>query len=294
MNAPVSLRSELAGETHNPLDPNPIHALQLDQSVPIAPIARNAMIANLHSRSRRVLLPVVRLLAGVLIRLLGVIRLVVPRFGASSKWLHKSIHWGLRTFVRRDANLLILRHFHLGSQVLGFIADNAGIDVKRRPLAPKALADVENNLFVEHDINLFNFVIELNQGLNAKGGALPAGVPLEKLSFASVTDTIELDRLPDRWTNVLDLETAIHLYTPIYQWFLTDREFSRAVASLQLDETISIYIATLLGSTNHLHLISNRHALVATRRVDAAHDLVLHGLGTERLHRLLVDLKNSQ
>ncbi len=290
MNVPLRPEPEL----HNPLDPNPALALRLDQSVPVAPVARDAMVGNLHSRSRRIVLPVVRLLSGLLIRVLGVVRLFVPRFGTSSRWLHRSIHWGLRTFVRRDANLLILRHFHLGSQVLGFIADNAGVDIERRPLKPKSLSELANNMFIEHDINLFNFVIELNQALEAKRMSLPTAIELSDLNFDSIAEEIELDALPDGWTNVLDLETAIHLYTPIYQWFLTDREFSRAVASLQLDETIGTYIARLLGSSDHLHLINNRHPLVASRRVDAGQDLVLHGLGTERLHRLLVGLKKAK
>ena len=290
MNAPMRVDID----RHNPLDPNPALALQLDQSAPVAPVARDAMIGNLHSRSRRIVLPVVRLLSGLLIRVLGVVRLFVPRFGTSSKWLHRSIHWGLRTFVRPDANLLILRHFHLGSQVLGFIADNAGVDIERRPLKPKSLSELANNMFIEHDINLFNFVIELNQALEAEGISLPTALELSELNFDSIEEDIDLDALPDNWTNVLDLETAIHFYTPIYQWFLTDREFSRAVASLQLDETIGIYIAQLLGSNDHLHLINNRHPLVASRRVDAGQDLVLHGLGTERLHRLLVGLKKAK
>jgi len=290
MNAPMRVESEL----HDPLNPDPALALQLDQSVPVAAVARDAMISNLHSRSRRIVLPIVRLLSGLLVRILGVIRLLVPRFGTSSKWLHRSIHWGLRTFVRPDANLLILRHFHLGSQVLGFIADNSGVDIERRPLKPKSLSELANNMFIEHDINLFNFVIELNQALEAKGMSFPSVLELADLNFDSIAEEIYLEDLPDRWTNVLDLETAIHLYTPIYQWFLTDREFSRAVASLQLDETIGIYIAELLGSSDHLHLINNRHPLVATRRVDAGQDLALHGLGTERLHRLLVGLKKAK
>ena len=290
MNAPIRVDID----RHNPLDPNPALALQLDQSAPVAPVARDAMIGNLHSRSRRIVLPVVRLLSGLLIRVLGVVRLFVPRFGTSSKWLHRSIHWGLRTFVRPDANLLILRHFHLGSQVLGFIADNAGVDIERRPLKPKSLSELANNMFIEHDINLFNFVIELNQALEAEGISLPTALEPSELNFDSIEEDIDLDALPDNWTNVLDLETAIHFYTPIYQWFLTDREFSRAVASLQLDETIGIYIAQLLGSNDHLHLINNRHPLVASRRVDAGQDLVLHGLGTERLHRLLVGLKKAK
>lgn len=279
---------------HNPQDPDPALALLLDQSAPVAPVAAQAMIENLHSRSRRIVLPVARFGSRMLVRMLGIIKLLIPRRGTSSKWLHRSIHWGLRTFVRPSANLLIMRHFHLGSQILGFIADNAGVEITRRPLLPMQLEDLEDNLFIQHDINLFNFIIELNQALQSNGQPLPSNIAPQDLNFDSITQAIEIEDLPEQWANVLDLETAIHLYTPIYQWFLSDRDFSRAVASLQLDETIGIYISQLLGSADHLHLINNRHPLVASRRVDAAADLMLHGLGTERLHHLLVMLRDQQ
>ena len=48
--------------------------------------------------------------------------------------------------------------------------------------------------------------------------------------------------------NFIDLQTAIELFTPVYQLFLTDNDFWRATNSLQLDETIGLYVATLLGS----------------------------------------------
>ena len=54
------------------------------------------------------------------------------------------------------------------------------------------------------------------------------------------------------WFNFIDLETAIEIYTPAYQFFLTDNDFWRATNSLQLDETIGIYGSTILGSPTHL------------------------------------------
>jgi len=280
-------------QTHDRLNPDPDLALLLDQAAPIAEVATQAMLNNLRSRSRRLLLPLIRLFSKIMVGVIGTLRAVLPNTCTSSKWLHRSIHWGLRNFVRSEANLLILRHFHLGSQVLGFIADNANVAIQRRPLTPKCLTAVEDNLFVQHDLNLFNFVIELNQSLIQNQSSLPSNLPVQEINFDSISEELDIEPLPNRWSNVLDLESAIHLYTPVYQLLLSDTEFSRAVASLQLDESIGIYLATLLGTTDHLHLISNRHPLVATRHMDAAQNLVLHGLGTERLHHRLLALKQQ-
>ncbi len=45
--------------------------------------------------------------------------------------------------------------------------------------------------------------------------------------------------------------SAIELFTPLYQLMLTDNDFWRAANSLQLDETIGIYAATILAAPEH-------------------------------------------
>jgi hypothetical protein len=93
--------------------------------------------------------------------------------------------------------------------------------------------------------------------------------------------------MPDRLTNVLDVETAIELFTPLYALFLTDGDFWRASNSLQLDETIGLYVATILGTPEHLLLVNNKHPLVPESTLRAGHRLVLHGLSSEMLHTIL-------
>ena len=53
----------------------------------------------------------------------------------------------------------------------------------------------------------------------------------ENLNFDCITDgpfEIDVDSLPSRRLNFLDLESAIEIYTPLYQLFLTDSDFWRA------------------------------------------------------------------
>ena len=77
--------------------------------------------------------------------------------------LHRILAWGLKRFVSPEANWLILRHFHLGAQILAFIAANSPVRVATTPLEPMEIDDLKDELFVKHDLNLFNFVIRLNQ-----------------------------------------------------------------------------------------------------------------------------------
>jgi hypothetical protein len=98
---------------------------------------------------------------------------------------------------------------------------------------------------------------------------------------------------PDRWTNILDLRSAIELFTPFYQFFLTSNDFVRASNSLQLDETIAIYSSQILGTPGHLGLVNNRHPMVPETTFSAAYRLVLHGLAAETLHQILVNVKKQ-
>lgn len=275
----------------DPRDPSPWLALYLDQSTPLPPPVKEALIKGLASRSRQFLLPVVRPLARALIILIQLFRIVVPNDFVSSRILHKLIHWGLRNFVRPDANYLILRHFHLGSEILAFIRDNAGLKnpPTLTPLKPLKLAEVEDDLFLKHDLNLFNFVIALNDALNAEGRMLEK---VAKPDFSAIhDDPIPFAAFPDRWTNCIDVETAIEIYTPLYQLFLTDNDFWRATNSLQLDETIGLYAARILGNYEMLILVNNKHPFVPLATLRAGHRLVLHGVASESLHGLLVKMK---
>ena len=106
-------------------DPDPGLALLLDRSLPMAVEAKAALIRDQKSASRQFLLPVVRPLARATIVLAQLVRIVSPRWPHAPKLLHRLIAFGMRRFLTPDANRLILRHFHLGSQIFRFIADNA-------------------------------------------------------------------------------------------------------------------------------------------------------------------------
>ena len=134
--------------------------------------------------------------------------------------------------MRPNANYLILRHFHIGTEILQFVATNVpGVEIPLNPLRPHNLFDVTDNLFLKHDLNIYNFLIRLNGELKTKG------VSLSKQSspnFNCITDgpfAIDEASLPTGRMNFLDLESAIEIYTPLYQLFLTDSDFWRACNS---------------------------------------------------------------
>lgn len=277
---------------HDPRDPNPWLALYLDASGPLADEVKRAWLSDAASRSRQFVLPVVRPLARLAIVLIQLLKILIPNDLTSSRILHRLIVWGMKTFVRPEANWLILRHFHLGSQVLAFIGANAlpGQTLPSHPLKPADIDALRDDVFLQHDLNLFNFVINLNRALGGK----PIEPP-ERPDFSMIAQPpLRLEDMPDRWTNFIDLQTAIEVYTPVYQLFLTDNDFWRATNSLQLDEVIGIYASTLLKRQDYLVFLNNKHPLVPLTTLRAGFRLVLHGLSTEMLHALLSRAKAEQ
>lgn len=276
----------------DPRDPNPWLALYLDQSTPLPDHVKKAWLADSETPSRQFLLPFVRPVARTFIVLIQIVKVVVPRNWAASKLLHWILATGLKYCVRPEANWLVLRHFHMGAQILEFIAANSPVKVETSPLKPMNLDELKDELFLKHDLNLFNFVIRLGKALRDANQKLG---PVANPDFSMIKEPeVTLESMPRGILNGIDLQTAIEMFTPTYQLFLTDNDFWRASNSLQLDETIGLYVATILNSPQHLVLLNNKHPLVPMSTLRAGYRLVLHGLSTEMLHALLMDLKRAQ
>jgi hypothetical protein len=279
---------------HDPTDPDPWAALAMDRSLPFDPAAKAALLRDQRSRSRQFLLPFVRPLAWATIIFVQIFKAIFPRFPHAPRFLHWQIAFGMRRFLSPDANRLILRHFHLGSQILRFIADNAtpGFQPVLEPMRPSTIEDVRDNLFLKHDLNIYNFLIQLNHELERRGEVLTRR---ENIDFSAIRpEDVRITDLPSGWLNFIDLQTAIELYTPAYALWLTDRDFWRAANSLQLDETIGLYCARLTGEEKHLAMVTNAHPMVPESTLRAGFRLMLHGLATEVLHGFLCELKARQ
>jgi len=280
---------------HDPADPDPWQTLWLDNSVPLAPAVKRAWLRDSNTPSRQFLLPFVRPLARLAIVLLQVVKTVIPNWLTSSRLLHRFLAWALGVFATPEANWLILRHFWIGSENLSFLNANIlGGGVEMNPLRPRDLPDLVDDLFIKHDLNLFNFITRLNLRLREQG--IEDIRPKDDLDFSMISENGHFPIAPQNigWANVIDLQTCIDLFTPMYQLFLSDNDFWRSVHSLQLDETIGIYAAKVLNRPDGLILVNNKHPLVIPPTWSAGYRLVLHGLASEMLHALLVQEKQRR
>jgi hypothetical protein len=170
---------------------------------------------------------------------------------------------------------------------------NAGdVAIETVPLRPRTLRDLEANVFLQHDLNVYNFIIQLNMSLRAQGRDLaPVGEP----DFSMITDgPFEIEPTKKGALNFCDVQTAVEVYTPLYALLLPRSDFVRASNSLQLDETMAIYIAKILGSDYHLSFMANGHPMVPLSTLGAGYRLMMHGLDCEGLHGWLRSMKRRQ
>ena len=119
--------------------------------------------------------------------------------------------------------------------------------------------------------------------------------PLNDLNFDEVSlEEISFKSFTKRWTNFMDVSTAIEIFSPVFQLYLTDDDHQRAISSLQFDETIGIYVSTLLGLSDKLVLVNNKHPMIPLSPFKSGFRLLLHGLSTEVLHAILQEMKQKQ
>ena len=274
-----------ATTTHDRRNPDPWLALGLDTSTFFDQNAKEALVRNNRSWSRAVLLPMIRPCARSLIVVFRFIRLFLPNSFTSAALLHTTIRWGLKNFVSKDATYLIIRHFQMGSQVLRFFNDNlAEGTLPSHPLTPRGIEDFTDNIFVQHDLNIYNFIIDLNVYLRGHRKSIQ---PIEwsRIDFSAINDFDgDLKKLAETWHNVLDLQSAIELYTPLFALFLARDDFERSSTSLQLDETVAIYAAIMFGRDEIMGLVNNKHPMIPLPTLQAGFRLMLHGLDAENLY----------
>lgn len=269
-------------------NPNTWDALYVDQAIPVDPVAKAYMVRDLQNWTRAYLLIPIKLVANVLLALIMTVKRLLPFQFSHYGLMHRSAAWFLNTFVSPEACYLIVRHIGLGSNIVNFLIDN-GPDptIERSKLYPRTVDDLAENAFLEHDLILYNFVLDYHEAQQRHPNWLQT-VQERCLNFDSiqpVTVVVDFDRR--RWLRQLDLESAIELFKVFYSLCLTSQEFERAVLSLEFDENFAGYFSQITGDYDWNHLVTNRHPLAPESPFAAARNLLLHGIITEYLHRYL-------
>lgn len=275
-------------DAHDRTNPNTWDALYLDGAIPVDPVAKAHMIRDLQNWTRSYLLLPIKVFANAMLAIILVFKRLLPFQFSNYRIMHRSAAWFLNNFVTPEARYLIVRHIGLGSNIVNFLIDNSpNPAISKSTLYPHTVADLADNAFLEHDLILYNFVLDYHQAQQENPHWLE-DVRARGLIYDSIQPvSVEVDFKRRHWWQMLDLESAIELFKVFYSLWLTCDEFERAVLSLEFDENFGCYISMLTGDYRWNHVIANRNPLAPETSFGAARRLLLHGIITEYLHRYL-------
>ncbi|CAN5756658.1 hypothetical protein BH23ACT5_BH23ACT5_20880 [soil metagenome] len=229
--------------------------------------------------SARYLRSPLRLISRCLVAIITLVKRLLPGDMSSHAALDRLGVWFMSRFVSQEGGELLLRHFILETNVLAFIARNAGLE--EPTLRPTSLDQLGDNAVVIHDVNVY----ELLTALNNK----PLPRPEERTTPLDFTmlDVDPVDTARKRRWMRLDLETGLACMNIAFALFTTAEEYRRAVHSLQLDESLLSCLAELTG--DELFRVwrpSGYVAIVRTNR-DVPRDLFAHAIVHEYAHARL-------
>jgi hypothetical protein len=279
------------GQAYNRLDPSPLDVLAVDDALPADPIVLEYWLANLRHPARLTLLHLCRLTATVILCLVYFVKRLLPFQFSAHRLLQATICWFMEWWVTPEANVLILRHFWAESNVINFIIANSGSkDVQRAELYPTKIRDLMAMSFLLHDIVLLNALYDLGP---TRHEAWP--VPRNQLDFAGMRQVkLDYDVTRRRWTQVLDFETAHELFKTLFCILVRADEYERSINSLNLDQTLALRVARIVGEPWVATMAVNVMPLYFIGPLNISRRFVMHGLFTEHLHAYVERLQESQ
>ena len=272
-------------------DPSPLDVLARDDTLPTDPVVLQYWLANLRHPARQTLLHVCRLTATVVLCLTYFVKRLLPFQFSAHRLLQSTICWFMEWWVTPEANVLILRHFWVESNIINFlIANSRNKEAEPAVLYPRTIGELMTMTFLEHDIVLYNALFDLGPTRDEQWP-----VPRDRLDFSTMRE-IELDYDPShrRWTQLLDFETAHELFKTLFCILVRADEYDRSINSLQLDQTLALRVSRIVGEPWVATLAANVMPLYFVGPLNISRRFVMHGLFTEHLHAYLEQLRGAR
>lgn len=262
-------------------DPSMWEAVYADPSVPLDRALVRQIIDDQRRLSRRWLYPIARILSRVVVALVSIVKRVLPFRWMPLRTMDFLCVWFLRHFVSPDAVDLLIRHFVVETNLVNFIVRNTAIDMEPVTLRPETLAGLGDQAVVEHDVNVYDLLIALDD--------VPLTRP-ETLDFSQL-DIPPLDTERERRRLLrLDIQTALCFMNIPFSMALTVEEYRRAVHSIRFDDSFLEILALVTDDDTFRHWKNAGMSLWMDSNVDVPRMVYRHALVCEYAHAQLVKL----
>jgi hypothetical protein len=266
-------------------DPSMWEAVYADPSIPLDRSLVTMIIDDQRRSSRRWLYPYARFVSRVLVAVLSLIKRVAPGRWMTLTTMDRLCLWFLRRFVAPDAVELLIRHFVVETNLVNFIINNTEAKIAPVTLRPTTLQGLGDNAVVEHDVNVYDLLIALED--------VRVDAP-DQLDFTGV-DVPPLDPEPRRKRIMnLDIQTALCLMNIPFCMALSLEEFRRAIHSLRFDDSFLEILALVCEDDTFKHWKMGGLSLWMDTNVDVPQLVYRHALVCEYAHAHLMKLARDQ
>ena len=265
-------------------DPSMWEAIHADPSVPLDRALVRQIIDDQRRLSRRWLYPIARIVSRVVVALVSVVKRVLPFRWMPLRTMDALCVWFLRNFVSPDAVELLIRHFVVETNLVNFIIRNTAVDMEPVTLRPEKLSGLGDQAVVEHDVNVYDVLIALDQVELA---------PPERLDFSQLDiPPLDAERGHRRLLR-LDIQTALCFMNIPFSMALTVEEYRRAVHSIRFDDSFLEILALVCADDTFRHWKVGALSLWMDSNVDVPQMVYRHALVCEYAHARLVKLANG-
>jgi hypothetical protein len=270
-----------------------------DPAVELDPAAVDLLIRDQRSASRALLYPWVRVAARAAVMLVVAARRACPVPVTAHAAMDRMCLWFCRRLVSPAAVTLLVRHFIVETNLLAFIARNAGVPGVPEPsLRPAALSGLGDRAVIQHDLNVYRVLLAIGRAggpgcreAGDAGGHRPcaAGPDFSMLAVPEIDPEPASRRLLH-----LDIQTALCLMTIVFAACLTPGEYRRAVHSMRLDYSLLTVLASITGDGTFLAWRPRLPAVRVDSSADAAAMVYDHAVLCELAHARLRELSGRQ
>lgn len=266
-------------------DPSMWEAIFADPSIPLDKPLVRMIIDDQRRVSRRWLYPYARFFSRVIVAVLSLVKRVAPGRWMTLTRMDALCLWFLRRCVAPEAVELLIRHFVVETNLVNFIINNTEATIEPVTLRPTTLQGLGDNAVVEHDVNVYDLLIALEN--------VRVDAP-DQLDFTGIdVPPLDPERSRRRWIK-LDIQTALCLMNIPFCMALSLEEFRRAIHSLRFDDSFLEILALVCEDETFKHWKMGGLSLWMDTNVDVPQLVYRHALVCEYAHAHLAKLAREQ
>lgn len=281
--------------TRDPFKPSYFDTILFNPFLDLPREWRQKQITDQKIWTRRFLLPTVRILSLILIRVTLIVKRILPFEVTSIPTLNFLSHLYIRKFLSPVGQEIVFRHFSIENNLIDFVVDNSGDpDIETWDLRPKSWREMGDhkghNMTLLHDANILNFFVDLGQSSASDVHLLRHR---DKIDFKSIGPIDDFMIEKEDQIIAIDFETSLYIMIFFLVLLVDQKTAETSANSLNLDDSLMISLSNITGDERFRHWSPNRFVNRVYWPGDVVQSLYFHIMLCEYAYSRLMKLKEE-